>query len=348
MHIQIVLFDGFDLLDALAPYEIFVAANLFSNQKLNVELVTAQGPRPVPCGITGLEVSASGTLDPEGSRIIVVPGAAGEVLGNGPGSVPAILARAANTQLVPLLRTAMDQADTIVATVCGGSVILAMAGLLEARHAVTHHLGTEVLVAAGAISTSARVVHDGNLITGGGVTSGLDVALYIVEQELGPQIANAVEGLCEYERRGTPWRANGLASLGHEPQRMACDVSPEVSNEDLQPTAGHSSVFDGMWDVTISTPIGKQKVIFQISTRSGIVSGTASQGDDVVEFIDPVMSGNRLTWSQRVTKPMSLQLKFDLTVHGDSISGTAKAGLLPSSRVEGIRIPTPSGVGDPC
>lgn len=50
---------------------------------------------------------------------------------------------------------------------------------------------------------------DGDLVTGAGVTSGLDLALYLLERELGPRIAHAVEELFAYERRGTVWRAVG-------------------------------------------------------------------------------------------------------------------------------------------
>jgi transcriptional regulator GlxA family with amidase domain len=50
------------------------------------------------------------------------------------------------------------------------------------------------------------VVDDGNLVTAGGVTSGLDLALWLVERYCGPQVALAVEDELEYERRGTVWR----------------------------------------------------------------------------------------------------------------------------------------------
>lgn len=86
---------------------------------------------------------------------------------------------------------------------------LAMAGLLTGRPATTHHLGRPVLKATGAQAISARVVDDGDLITGAGVTSGLDVALYLVEREIGPRIAHAVEGVFAYERRGTVWSSRG-------------------------------------------------------------------------------------------------------------------------------------------
>jgi transcriptional regulator GlxA family with amidase domain len=98
----------------------------------------------------------------------------------------------------------------LVAAVCGGSLVLAMAGLLEGRNAVTHHLGMDVLAASGVNAVRARVVDDGNLISAGGVTSGLDLALYLLERELGPKVALEIEQLFAYERRGTAWRAVGL------------------------------------------------------------------------------------------------------------------------------------------
>jgi len=81
--------------------------------------------------------------------------------------------------------------------------------LLSGRNAVTHTLGMDMLDATGVAVVRARVVDDGDLITCGGVTSGLDLALYLLEREFGPQIARAVEDLFEFERRGTVWRNTG-------------------------------------------------------------------------------------------------------------------------------------------
>ncbi|MFB5193079.1 DJ-1/PfpI family protein [Alicyclobacillus fastidiosus] len=339
MVVQIVLFDGFDLLDALAPYEVFVAASALAGGVMRVELVTADGERMVPSGITGLEIKASGKLDPTQAEIVLVPGAAGELVGNGPDSVPAILARTARTQLVPLIRLCLDQQGTIVATVCGGSLILSMAGLINQRRAVTNRLGMEVLAATGAVPVAARVVQDGNLVTGGGVTSGLDVALYIVEQKLGPQVAHAVEKLFEYERRGTIWRAEGIIPTNDLVESNSSIEESEVTNErGFVVASDQTPVLDGTWEVTISTPIGKQNVIFQISTKDGLIRGTATQGGDVIEFVNPLIRGNRLIWSQRVTKPMALNLKFEVTVTDNAMTGIAKARLLPPSKVEGTRL----------
>ncbi len=120
------------------------------------------------------------------------------------------------------MRKALDNPRVTVATVCGGSLALAMAGLLEGRHAVTHHMGMDVLGATGAIAVHARVVDDGDLVTAGGVTSGLDLGLYLLERELGPRIARAVEELFEYERRGTIWHNKDL-------KPSPCSALPDLS-----------------------------------------------------------------------------------------------------------------------
>jgi transcriptional regulator GlxA family with amidase domain len=104
----------------------------------------------------------------------------------------------------------MEDARITVATVCGGSLVLAMAGILQDRHATTHHLGLDLLEASGVHAVRARVVDDGDLVTAAGVTSGLDLGLYLLEREAGPQIAHAVEELFAHERRGTTWRPGGL------------------------------------------------------------------------------------------------------------------------------------------
>ena len=109
------------------------------------------------------------------------------------------------SQLVALLRKAMENPEVTVATVCGGSLALAMGGLLEGRNAVTHHLGVDLLEATGATVVNARVVDDGDLVTSGAVTSGLDLALHLLDRTYGAQVALAVEELFAYERRGTVW-----------------------------------------------------------------------------------------------------------------------------------------------
>jgi transcriptional regulator GlxA family with amidase domain len=212
MHAQLVLFDGFDPLDVIAPFEVLAAGGEAVGGDLTVELVSAEGPRPVVGGTLGLVLQATAALDPAKPGFVVVPGASGPMTGDpddGVATIPVLLARFAQSGAAALLRQALDNPDVVVATVCGGSLALAMAGLIEGRAAVTHHLGMDVLDATGVTAVRARVVDDGDLVTAGGVTSGLDLALYLLERHYGPRIACAVEALFAYERRGTVWSSTG-------------------------------------------------------------------------------------------------------------------------------------------
>jgi transcriptional regulator GlxA family with amidase domain len=207
VHAQIVLFDGFDPLDVIAPFEVLVAGSDATRGELVVELVSAEGPRPVVSGSRGLILNATAKLDPSKPGYVIVPGASGPVDGDPDevATIPVLLARFGETKAVELMREAMANPDITVATVCGGSLALAMAGLIEGRNAVTHVLGLDVLDATGVNVVRARVVDDGDLVTAGGVTSGLDLALHLLDRSYGPRVALAVEELFEYERRGTVW-----------------------------------------------------------------------------------------------------------------------------------------------
>lgn len=212
MDAQILLYDGFDPLDVIAPFEVLCAGSDTLGGELHVQLVSAEGSRSVISGTRGLALQAAAALNPDKPGFVVVPGASGPLEGDpdeGVDTIPVLLARLGQTAAIPLLRQAFDNPDVVVATVCGGSLALAMAGLLEGRTAVTHVLGNDVLDATGVHVVPARVVDDGDLVTAGGVTSGLDLALYLLQRHYGSQIALAVEALFEYERRGTVWTRDG-------------------------------------------------------------------------------------------------------------------------------------------
>lgn len=86
-----------------------------------------------------------------------------------------------------------------VTSVCTGALVLAAAGLLEGRRATTHWLSLELLAALGAVPVEdARVVIDGNRITGGGVTAGIDFALTIARNLVGEDEARAIQLMIEY------------------------------------------------------------------------------------------------------------------------------------------------------
>lgn len=96
---------------------------------------------------------------------------------------------------------------------------------------------------------------------------------------------------------------------------------------------------EGRWTLVIATPIGKQVAELELSTKEGTLHGVARSSDEEIPLTDLKLDGDRLTWAQSITKPLRLNLVFDLTVDGDELTGTSKAGRLPSSKVTGRRVP---------
>ena len=85
-----------------------------------------------------------------------------------------------------------------VTSVCTGSLALGAAGLLHGKRAACHWAWRELLTAFGAIPDPARVVRDGNVVTGGGVTAGIDFALTVVAELAGAEMAQAIQLGIEY------------------------------------------------------------------------------------------------------------------------------------------------------
>jgi transcriptional regulator GlxA family with amidase domain len=182
MRVAVVVYEGFDELDAIGPLEVLRNAAVMGAADLVVELVNLDGADEVT-GSHGLRVRPDGRLDP-------AHGAWAEAQR---GDLPAAIAAAA-------------QGGAVVATVCTGAMLAATAGLTRGRPAITHHDAVEDLRASGARVVEARVVDDGDLITAGGVTSGIDMALWLVERHFGSELAGAVAAEIEHPRHGEVWR----------------------------------------------------------------------------------------------------------------------------------------------
>jgi cyclohexyl-isocyanide hydratase len=92
-----------------------------------------------------------------------------------PGGGLGVIDAAGDGQTIDFVRSQARQAR-YVTSVCTGAFILGVAGLLRGRRATTHWAFTDLLPLVGATHEKARIVKDGNLITAGGVTSGIDLA----------------------------------------------------------------------------------------------------------------------------------------------------------------------------
>ena len=98
-----------------------------------------------------------------------------------------------------------------VTSVCTGALVLGAAGLLRGKRATTHWASHDFLAALGAVPVRARVVRDGTLVTGGGVTAGIDFALSLVAEIAGPEAAQAIQLQIEYAP-APPFQAGDPAS----------------------------------------------------------------------------------------------------------------------------------------
>jgi cyclohexyl-isocyanide hydratase len=92
----------------------------------------------------------------------------------------------------------LGQSARYITSVCTGSLVLAAAGLLEGKRATCHWAWRELLAESGVQVESARVVRDGNCITGGGVTAGIDFALAVVAEIAGIEVAQGIQLIIEY------------------------------------------------------------------------------------------------------------------------------------------------------
>jgi len=181
MKIVIPLYEGFTALDAIGPYEV-----LRSVPGWEVEFVAAaRGEVRTDSGAVGLSADRSFAEVGE-PEILLVPGGIGT------------RRMMEDEELLDWLRR-IDATSKWTTSVCTGSLLLAAAGLLEGKRATGHWAWLEPLREHGADPVGGRYVEDGKTITAAGVSAGIDMALYLVGREAGPEVAQAIQLGIEYD-----------------------------------------------------------------------------------------------------------------------------------------------------
>lgn len=198
MLTEILIYDHFEELDAIGPFEVLSKAGFAPR------MVTAE-----PCdrveAANGLVVVPHSRVS-DRVELLVVPG--GPWTARRPRGTWAEVQRGA---LAPVI-AARHAAGATVASVCTGVFLLDAAELLDGRPATTHWEDLDDLENTAAnVIRDARVVDDGDIVTAAGVSSGIDMALWLTEKRFGPEIAERTARAIEHRRDGKVWRATEQA-----------------------------------------------------------------------------------------------------------------------------------------
>jgi putative intracellular protease/amidase len=178
LHIVFALYPEFTQLDFTGPHQVFCRL-----PGVTVAVASVAGGSLTVDGLTFANLDR--LADVASCELLCVPG--------GFGTEQAVL----DAELLAQVRR-LAAGAAYVTSVCTGSLVLGAAGLLAGKRAACHWAWRDLLPLFGAIPDGARVVRDGNLITGGGVTAGIDFALTVAAEIAGPAVAQAVQLQLEY------------------------------------------------------------------------------------------------------------------------------------------------------
>jgi cyclohexyl-isocyanide hydratase len=180
-NVGFVIFPDLTQLDFTGPLQVLARLP----QSTTHIIAKSTAPVPTDCGL-GLVPTHTFANCPRLDLICV------------PGGVKGVVGAIGDRETVEFVRTQAATAK-YVTSVCTGAFVLGIAGLLRGRRATTHWAYTDLLPLVGAKYEKARIVKDGNLITAGGVTSGIDFGLRVVAEVAGEEAARMIQLGIEYD-----------------------------------------------------------------------------------------------------------------------------------------------------
>ena len=178
---------GFVIFPELTQLDLTGPLQLLARLPQSTTHIVAKSEAPVPsdCGLSLLPTHTFANCPP--LDLICVPG-----------GVRGVIGAIGDRETVDFVRRQAASAKYVTA-VCTGAFILGVAGLLKGRRATTHWAYTDLLSLVGATYERARVIKDGNMITAGGVTSGIDFGLTVVAEIAGETTAQTIQLSIEYD-----------------------------------------------------------------------------------------------------------------------------------------------------
>jgi cyclohexyl-isocyanide hydratase len=210
-NVGFVIFPGLTQLDFTGPLQVLAR---LPQSKIHI-IAKSEAPVPSDCGLSLVPTGTFRNCPP--LDLICVPGGVSGVVG------------AINDQeTIEFVRQQASRAK-YTTSVCTGAFILGAAGLLKGRRATTHWAFTNLLPVVGATYEPARIVKDENVITAGGVTSGIDFGLSVVAEVAGERTAQTIQLGIEYDP-APPFDS------GH-PDRAPADIRSALSDRYMQPNS---------------------------------------------------------------------------------------------------------------
>lgn len=215
MKIAIPIFDRVTALDAVGPYEVLSRLPGADLRFVGFE----PGPVTTDNGMLSLnaELALEDFAEPD---ILVFPG--------GFGTRPLMK----NERMLDWVRHVHETTEWTT-SVCTGSLVLGAAGLLDGLEATTHWAAMKTLAGTGARPTGRRVVEQGKIVTAAGVSSGIDMALFLAGRIAGDQVAQAIQLGIEYDPQ-PPYDAGSPEKAPREVMELVRGL--EAAQED-QPAA---------------------------------------------------------------------------------------------------------------
>lgn len=205
-HIALLSYPSMTALDLIGPHHIL---SMLPNVRMHLVAKTLE---PITSDL-GLVITPSTTFEDCPQQL--------EVLFS-PGGTRGTLAAMEDEATLAFMRSRGQQAKWVT-SVCTGSLVLGAAGLLQGRRATSHWVARDLLTYFGATPVDQRVVQDGNVLTGAGVTAGLDFALTLVATIAGTEHARKVQLVAEYDP-APPFNAGSPAAAGEATTQTMRDM----------------------------------------------------------------------------------------------------------------------------
>lgn len=228
--VAFLLSEGAVIIDFCGPWEVFQDVSIPGRQDAPFRLYTvAETTQPIRAS-GGMKIVPDHTLtSAPAPRVVVIPAQRG---------------RGAPT--LEWIRKSAKSADVIM-SVCTGAFLLAQTGLLAGRAATTHHNGYREFAMAFPdirLKRGARFVEDGNLASAGGLSSGIDLALRVVERYYGREVATKTAYQMEYQGQG--W-LNPDSNMVYASARKSTDAQPlcPVCSMEVDPKTAPRSAYQG-------------------------------------------------------------------------------------------------------